>query len=70
MRRSAKVSNLMPRALVEAVGGVDEPDDAVLDEIADVDRVRHRRGDAAGELFDERKGGDNAPVCSWRSAGA
>ena len=47
MRRSAKVSNLMPRRFVEALGRVDEPDDAVLNEVAQVDGVRHGRGHAA-----------------------
>ena len=37
--------------LVEAVRGVDQTDDAVLDEIADIDRVRHRGRHAAGELL-------------------
>ena len=59
-RRSANVSNLMPRALVEAVGGVDQAHDPVLHQVADVDRVRHRRGEAAREGFDKREPGDDA----------
>ena len=35
--------------LVEAVRGVDEPEHAVLDEVAQVDRVRHGRRHAAGQ---------------------
>ena len=50
--------------LVEAMRCVDEPDDAVLDEIADVDRVGHRGRDASGELFDERNAGDDARILS------
>ena len=46
--------------LVEAVGGVDQADHAVLDQVADVDRVRHRGRHAAGERFDERQAGDDA----------
>ena len=41
--------------LVEPVRGVDQTDHAVLDEIADVDRVRHRRRHAARERFDKRQ---------------
>ena len=48
--------------LVEAVRGVDQADHAVLHEIADVDRVRHRRRHAAGERFDERQTGDDAAI--------
>jgi hypothetical protein len=77
-RRSAKVSNLIPRAygaadaafgegleldtarFVVAAGGVDEADHAVLDEVAELDRVRHRRGDAAGERLDEGQTGGDA----------
>ena len=48
--------------LVEAVGGVDQAEDAVLHEVADVDRVRHRRRHAARERLDKRKPGDDAAV--------
>ena len=51
--------------LVEAVGGIDEAEDAVLDEIADVDRVRHGGRHATGKLLDEGNAGDDAGgVCS------
>ena len=46
---------LDPPRFVVAAGGVDEADHAVLDEVLQLDRVRHRRGDAPGERFDERK---------------
>ncbi len=49
-------------ALVEAVRGVDEAEHAVLDEIADVDRVGHRRSHASSQRFDERQTGDNAAI--------
>src|SRR4029077_3650457 len=48
--------------LVEAVGGVNQSEDAVLDEIADVDRVRHGRCHAAGQRLDKREPGDNAAI--------
>ena len=51
---------LDPAILVEAVRGVDQAEHAVLDEIADVDRVRHRGGHASREGFDERQSGDDA----------
>ena len=59
-RRSAKVSNLMPRVFVEAAGRVDEPQHAVLDQVVQLDRVRHRRRHAAGERFDEGQTGGNS----------
>src|SRR5205814_9953117 len=34
--------------LVEPLHGVDQAQDAVLDEIADVDRIRHRRRHSSG----------------------
>src|SRR6185503_12642207 len=37
--------------LVEAVRRVDQADDPVLDEIPDINRVRHGRGNATGELL-------------------
>ena len=49
-------------AFIEAAGGVHEPNDPVLDEVADVNRMRHRRRDAAGKLFDERNAGNDARV--------
>ena len=42
--------------------GVDQADDAVLDEVADVDRIRHGRGHAPRERFDEGDAGDDAAV--------
>ncbi len=40
--------------LVEAVGGIDQADDAVLHQVAHINGVRHRRRHAAGECFDKR----------------
>ncbi len=48
--------------LIEPVRCVDESDHAVLNQIADIDRVRHGGRDATGELFDERKAGYDAGV--------
>ena len=45
---------------VEAAGGVDQAEHAVLHEIAQLDRMRHRRGHAAGQRFDERQAGGDA----------
>ena len=39
--------------LVEAVRGIDEADDAILDEIANIDGVGHRGRHATSELLDE-----------------
>ena len=47
---------------VEPVRGIDQADDAVLDEIADVDRVRHRGRHAARERFDERDPRDDPAI--------
>ena len=63
MRRSANVSNLMPARLVEAVRRIDEADDAVLNQVADVDRVGHGGRHAAGKLLDEGKAGNDAGFC-------
>ena len=46
--------------LVKAVGGVDQPDDAVLHQVSHVNRMRHGRGHAARERFDKRQSGDDA----------
>ena len=56
----------MPRDLVEAVGRVDEADHAVLHQVAQVDRVRHRGGHAPGERLDEREAGFNPWIGSTR----
>ena len=48
------------RALVEAAGRVDEPDHAVLHQVAELDRMRHRGRHAARERLDERQSGGNA----------
>jgi hypothetical protein len=45
---------LDPARLVEAVGCVNQTNDAVLDEIPNVDGMGHRGGNATGKLFDER----------------
>jgi hypothetical protein len=49
-------------SLVEAVRRVDQSDDSVLDEVADVDRVGHRGRHATGELLDERDSVDHPRV--------
>jgi len=41
---------------------VDQPDDSVLDEVANVDRVGHGRRHSSGKLLDERETGYNAGV--------
>ncbi len=48
--------------LVEAVRRVDQAEHAVLNEIADVDRVRHRGGHPPGERFNKGNTGDDAAV--------
>jgi len=45
---------------VEALRGIDETDHAVLHQITEVDRMRHRGGHAPGEGFDKRKAGLNS----------
>ena len=45
---------LDPTRIVKAMGRVDQSDHAFLDEIADIDRVRHRRGQSPRERFDKR----------------
>ncbi len=57
-----KCLKLDAAALVEPARCVDQTDDPVLDEVADVNRVWHRRRDAAGELLDEGDGCYNAWV--------
>ena len=57
-----KCLELDAASLVEAVRRVDEPDDSILHQIADVDRVRHRRRDAAGELLDEGDAGNDSRI--------
>jgi hypothetical protein len=48
---------------VEPAGGVDEANHAVLDQIVQLDRVRHRGGDPARKRFDERQtGGNTVPI--------
>jgi hypothetical protein len=51
---------LDPATLVEAVRRVDEPDHAVLNQVAEVDRVGHREATPARERFDERQAGGDA----------
>jgi len=48
--------------LVEAVRRIDETDDAVLDEVADIDGVGHRGRHPTRELFDEGDAVDDAGV--------
>ena len=52
----------MPRSSSNRLRGVDQAEDAVLHEIADVDRVRHRGGHAPGQRFDKRQTGDDAAI--------
>ena len=47
---------------VEPVRGVDQPQHAILHQVADVDRVRHRRRHPAGERFDKGQAGDDSAV--------
>jgi hypothetical protein len=47
---------------IEPMSGVDQPDDAVLDEVTDIDRMRHGGRHPAGELLNERDGSENARV--------
>jgi hypothetical protein len=53
-----------PAIFVEPVRGIDQSDDAVLHQVADIDRVRHRRRHAAGKRFDKRETGNDAAVVS------
>ncbi|OFW01406.1 MAG: hypothetical protein A3I61_18240 [Acidobacteria bacterium RIFCSPLOWO2_02_FULL_68_18] len=50
--------------VVEPARRVDEADHSVLDEVSDVNRMRHRRGNAAGELLHERNRSNHARVNS------
>jgi len=56
--------------LVEAVRGIDETDDAVLDEVADIDRVGHRGRHAASKLFNEGNAVHDAGVVGGGWLGA
>jgi len=49
-------------SLIESVGGINQSDHAVLDEISDIDGMRHRRGHATGKLLNERYTCDNSRV--------
>ena len=53
--------------VVEAVGGVDQSDDAVLHQVPDVDGVRHRRRHASGQGFHVGNSRDDAAVSGRRS---
>ena len=58
---------------VEAVGSVDQAEHAVLDEVADIDRVRHRGRHASSEGLDKRKSGNDATILvrgNWLGAHA
>src|SRR5262249_24263486 len=48
--------------LVEAVRRIDQAEDAVLDEIRDVDRIRHRRRPTPGKRFNERQAGNDSAI--------
>src|SRR5262249_42600803 len=49
---------------IEAMRRVDQSKHAVLDQVADVDRVGHRGGHAARECLDKRQAGDDTAVLS------
>jgi hypothetical protein len=51
--------------LVEAIRRVDQPNHAVLHEVSDVDRMRHRRCHAASQGLDERKTGNDSLTGRW-----
>jgi len=53
---------LDPARLVEAVGRVNQTDDAILNQIPNVNRMRHRSCDAAGQLLDEGDAGEDPRV--------
>jgi len=53
---------LDPTGLVEAVRGIDQADDAVLDEVPNIDGVGHRGRHTPSELLDERNAVDDAGV--------
>src|SRR5262249_42055428 len=53
---------LDPAPLVETVGGVDQAEDTVLNEISYVDRVGHRGGHPTGKRLNERDPGNHATV--------
>jgi hypothetical protein len=53
------------------VRGVDQAKHAILNEVADVDRIRHRRRHPARQGFDKRKSRDNSTIlagCHWLDA--
>jgi hypothetical protein len=52
---------------VEAVSGIDEAEDPILDQVANVDRVRHRSRHAASQCFDKRQAGYDSAVLSGGS---
>ena len=57
--------------LVEPARRVDQSEHAVLHEVAELDRVRHRRGDAPRQRLDERQsGGDAFAMTGGRGADA
>ena len=49
-------------SFIEPVRGVDQAEDAVLNQVADVDGVRHRSRHAASQRFDKRQAGDDSAV--------
>ena len=51
---------LDPAVLVEAVRGIDQAEHPVLNQVADVDRVRHRSGKAASQGLHEGETGNDA----------
>jgi len=53
---------LDPARLVETMRCVNQSNDPVLDEIADVDRVGHGRRYSASKLLDKRKAGNDAGI--------
>ena len=53
---------LDPARFVEPMRGVNQSKDAVLDQIADVDGIRHGRSHATGQSLHKRKAGDDSAV--------
>ncbi len=55
MRLIAYVSNLMAPAEIELLDGVDEPENAVRDEIGLLDIRRQTHPDPTGDIFHQRR---------------
>jgi hypothetical protein len=53
---------LDPARFVETLGGVDQADNTVLDEVTDIDRMGHGCCHAASKLFNERDARDHSRI--------